>query len=898
MNITKESITRFGRRSIKLYATEVNLDRAVPDLVDGLKPVQRRIAYGASLFPNGRLVKSAELAGFVMGKFHPHGNCLRGNTTVPLLNGKTTTIKELALNNKGKRYVLAYDKESKSYVPALAYAWRIGQTTDKMYRVTLHNGDIFEATGNHRFFTDDGEIRADKLRAGINLTGGQFVMKDEYLFLRDDYVSKPIHRIIGEFSKGTPPKTYAFHHINGNKFDNRPTNLEILSNSEHSAEHADDQTYGLVKGRTAMFKGNTKLTRAIKEKNSILMSEYNNKQGIIKAFKAVSIIKSRGIKVNKESYNSFLSTKEIYNLTSLKTLSKHGYNLTRILKEKTYSLNTSEAIGLTVGIKKQPGFKPRSKDAEASGLWQGVTTVFKSLLSYCSLEEIDWKLYEIEASEITKKDVNSNYSLIYSSRRKIKAKLNISTVAGLFAAVPTKYMRMVAKVELINLENAEDFYDFTVDKYENMVIQPAKESTTFVVVHNSSIESAAVTMVQAIAPLLYGEGNWGNLVDPAAAARYVNCKLSNYGNTIFDDNYINKEVTAFVPNYSDTMFEPVALPVPLPNVLLNGGEGIGVGITCVLPTFTIDSVMVVLRKLLTSEKLGIPDFAKLMKPSFQYGGKLAKSKVNSEEWLKLFTTSSASIQFESNLVVDSDKRTIMINNWPNGLNPVKFVDKIRVMPECQEMQLSKGTLEYTIVGKRGFNLTQFEAFVAKVQRATQVKRSFKINVTRRQATIVDGVVDYKVDLLSLSVPKLLVTWLRARLETETKSLNYRIGKISLAIAYSELLIYASLPVNLKVMFNALELGGKDPIAYISKNMKVTVDQATQLFDLRFRQLSKLDTDVLKSKLKEQQSHLKQLNTWLKNPKAKVLADAELAYLAIQADVAYQLKKDNEVLKSK
>lgn len=415
---------------------------------------------------------------------------------------------------------------------------------------------------------------------------------------------------------------------------------------------------------------------------------------------------------------------------------------------------------------------------------------------------------------------------------------------------------------------------------------------------DGSLNSATITMVQSIVPMIYGEGNWGTLVDRAAAARYISCKLSNYGASMFDVNYINKEVTDFVPNYSDTTFEPIALPAFLPNILLNGGEGIGVGITCVLPTFTIDSIMMVLRKILIGEKLEVADFAKLMKPSFQWGGRLVKNKANSEEWLKLFTSSQASIQFESNLVVDSDKRSIMINNWPNGLNPVKLVDKIRAMPECQEMQLSKGTLEYAIIGKRGFNLTQFESFVLKVQRATQVKRSFKINVTRRQAIIVDGVVDYKVDLLSLSVPKLLLAWLKARLETEIKSLNYRVTKQNALIAYSELLIYASLPANLEVMFSALKLKGQDPVAYISKNMNVTVEQATQLFDLRFRQLSKLDTDAMKAKLKEQQLHLKQLSNWLKKPKLKILADAELAYVAIQADIAFQFKKDNEVLKSK
>lgn len=414
---------------------------------------------------------------------------------------------------------------------------------------------------------------------------------------------------------------------------------------------------------------------------------------------------------------------------------------------------------------------------------------------------------------------------------------------------------------------------------------------------DTSIYGALVTMVQAPVPMIYGSGNWGTLVDGAAAMRYTECRLTSFGEAIFDSNYINKEVTSFVPNYNDSTVEPVALPLPLPNVLLNGGEGIGVAVTCNLPSFTAESVVEVLTRLLQGEKLKAIDFAKTMKPSFIWGGQLVRSKVNRDAWMEMFTSSQASVQFESSLIVDSDKKSIVIDNWPPGLNPEKFLLKIRAMPECQEMQLSKGTLEYTILCKRAYNLTQFETFVAKVQNATRVKRAFKINVTRRTAKIIDGVVSYDVALLSLSVPELVIAWLRSRMETEVKSLNYRIKKQNAAIAYSELLIHASSPKNLEVMFQALKLRGKDPIAFISKGMKITMDQASQLFELRFRQLSNMDADVVRGKLKEQQIHLKQLQSWLKLPKKKVLLDVNAAFETIKADRLYQLKVDTQKLKS-
>ena len=406
---------------------------------------------------------------------------------------------------------------------------------------------------------------------------------------------------------------------------------------------------------------------------------------------------------------------------------------------------------------------------------------------------------------------------------------------------------------------------------------------------------SVVTMVNASVPLIYGEGNWGTLVDNAAASRYTNCRLTKFAEYIFDKDYMNDQVTSFVPNYADTTTEPVTLPVPLPNILLNGGEGIGVGITCKLPTFTHTSVVAALTQLLEGEKLKALDFAKILKPSFKYGGQMVKTKANSEAYKEMFTSPEASVLFESPLEVDEAKRTIIVSQWVDGMDPNKLIPKVRLMPECQYSELHSGTTSYIIQMKKGYNVEQFRAWVLKVQKLTHVKHAFKLNVTRRTATIKDGIVDYEVALLSLSVPQLLVTWLRARLETEVKSLNYRIAKQQLNIDYSKLLIHAASPANLQVMFQALKLKGKDPIAFIAKGMKVSLDSAKTLWDLKFRQLSNLDVDAQKTKLKEQEAHMRQLQLWLKKPKTKVLLDVKAASDMIDLDVDLQHKSDTQKL---
>ena len=80
------------------YAKYIILSRAIPDVRDGLKPVQRRILYSMytnKLFNNKPYRKSAKTVGDVIGTLHPHGDCLRADTKVYLLNGTTATLEEL-----------------------------------------------------------------------------------------------------------------------------------------------------------------------------------------------------------------------------------------------------------------------------------------------------------------------------------------------------------------------------------------------------------------------------------------------------------------------------------------------------------------------------------------------------------------------------------------------------------------------------------------------------------------------------------------------------------------------------------------------------------------------------------------------------------------------------------
>jgi DNA gyrase/topoisomerase IV subunit A len=395
---------------------------------------------------------------------------------------------------------------------------------------------------------------------------------------------------------------------------------------------------------------------------------------------------------------------------------------------------------------------------------------------------------------------------------------------------------------------------------------------------DQSVVGSIETMVHHPTPTMEGHGEWGSLIDSAAAMRYTNSCLSKFGWTFFESDYIHPEVSSFIPNYDDKDIEPVTLPAQMPFVLMGAAEGIGYGITTNLPSFTPESLVEVMTRLLSGEKLEAKDFAETLKYDHKWGGSVVNTKANKAEWMNLFTDTQAKVKFVAKIDIYRDDKRMVISDWPPGLSPITFVERVRGMAECRAVDNVRG-LTYEIRMRQDHNFVQFDKFVEKVFTAATTSIPFKLNVTHTTASIVDGVVHPHTDFLAMSVPRLLIAWLKERLKLELKSLAFRIKKQEEVIAFSKLLIFAA--NKLDVIFKALK--SADPDAFLIKNLKLTAGQAKQILDLQVRRLSKLDQDSLKLKLKEQEKHLVQLQTWQKKPKTKVKGDLANVMLAIEAD---------------
>lgn len=391
---------------------------------------------------------------------------------------------------------------------------------------------------------------------------------------------------------------------------------------------------------------------------------------------------------------------------------------------------------------------------------------------------------------------------------------------------------------------------------------------------DASLYGALVNMVTAPTNTMKGIGNWGTLVDPAAAMRYPNVGLSNYGKMFFGKNYT--PIIDKVPNFDRSDVEPLVIPALLPNLLFNGTSGIGVGVTTEVPAFTPTSVIKLMIRILDGEELTSLDYLKTLEFFYQYGGVATNTKANRAAIKRLFESTKGTVEWESPLEVNAVRKEITLWKFAPEVNPVRMIEGVKnklgkkIRPGIKDWDAvgkvtsGKG-LSYVIKARRDLNMNEFEALVERVRKLTTTKISYEVYVTERIPDPEAGEGKYKVNFITCSIPELVSKWLKWRCKTEARSLDWQIAQTQKGIEFLELLIYAS--TNLDIIFKALR--SDNAAEYMVKHLKITLEQSNQILDLQVRRLSKLDQNKLKEQLAVAKSKLSALKVKRKDPPGQV-----------------------------
>ena len=142
---------------------------------------------------------------------------------------------------------------------------------------------------------------------------------------------------------------------------------------------------------------------------------------------------------------------------------------------------------------------------------------------------------------------------------------------------------------------------------------------------DAAIYDTIVKMAQPFSyrhTLVEGQGNFGSVDgDSAAASRYTEVRLSRYAEALLQD--LNKETVAFVPNYDESLTEPQVLPAKIPNLLVNGTDGIAVGMATKMPPHNLREVCTAVTTYLNNPNVSVEDLLRIMPgPDFPTGGVL------------------------------------------------------------------------------------------------------------------------------------------------------------------------------------------------------------------------------------------------------------------------------------
>lgn len=256
---------------------------------------------------------------------------------------------------------------------------------------------------------------------------------------------------------------------------------------------------------------------------------------------------------------------------------------------------------------------------------------------------------------------------------------------------------------------------------------------------DSSIYEALVVMAQEFKkglPLVDGHGNFGSIEgDGAAAMRYTEARLAKITQEAYLSD-LDKDVVDFVPNFDETEKEPEVLPVKVPNLLVNGADGIAVGMATSIPPHNLAEVIDGVKAYMRNPDITTQEMLEYIKgPDFPTGGIV----VNKDELLSIYETGIGKIKIRGKVEVEQvkgGKDRLVITEIPYpmiGANIGKFLNDIYALVEQKKTsdiidisnQSSKEGIRIVLELKKGCDVENLKNMLYK---KTRLEDTFGVNM--------------------------------------------------------------------------------------------------------------------------------------------------------------------------
>src|SRR5579863_3898684 len=250
---------------------------------------------------------------------------------------------------------------------------------------------------------------------------------------------------------------------------------------------------------------------------------------------------------------------------------------------------------------------------------------------------------------------------------------------------------------------------------------------------DSAIYDTLVRMAQPFSlryPLIDGQGNFGSVDgDPPAAMRYTECRMERIAGELLAD--IEMETVDFVPNYDESTLEPTVLPTRVPNLIVNGSNGIAVGMATNIPPHNLTEIINATIELVNNPKAGLVEVLKHVQgPDFPTGGFLyGRSGI-----AQAYKTGRGRFLVRAKTGLENmtkEKQAIIVTEIPYQVNKSKLIERIaelaneKIIDDISDVrdESDRDGMRIVIELKRG---SQPEIVLNQLYKHTQLQESFSM----------------------------------------------------------------------------------------------------------------------------------------------------------------------------
>ncbi len=373
---------------------------------------------------------------------------------------------------------------------------------------------------------------------------------------------------------------------------------------------------------------------------------------------------------------------------------------------------------------------------------------------------------------------------------------------------------------------------------------------------DAAVYDSMVRMAQDFSmryPLVRGQGNFGSMDgDGAAAMRYTEAKLAAVSEELLFD--IEKDTVDFNPNYDDSQKEPQVLPAKLPNLLLNGGMGIAVGMSTNIPPHNLGELIGAINLLIDKPDSTVEDLMEFVKgPDFPTGGIIYDKK----DILNAYATGKGGIVCRGKAEIKEHKSgsfQIIITELPYQVNKASLVEKIADLVKNKKLDGVKNLRDES--DKDGVRVVldlKKDSYPRKIlnslYRNTALQSTFHVNIL----ALIDGL-QPKVLTLKMALEE----YIKHRQEVVRRRTEFELNKAKDRAHILEGLMVAL--KNIDAVIKVIKASKDKEVAKINleKKFKLSERQAIAILEMRLQSLANLERIRIEDELKEKLKLIKEL----------------------------------------